>query len=685
MSFSQSHQQPNLDHSQLRPAYSPQNTLFPDAPLGAPTNLSSWSETVDDIGQIVPQADSVKRRAAVGTEHTKHRRTRSGCYTCRQRRVKCDEARPQCQRCLKGSRPCTYPEPRSKTKTGTSTKSDTARASTSIVEASDSEEEAEGDIDNKETSAATEGKKCAGKGPQSKSASRNPTRNKNSVTRRKTAHSHKQPVASIEPIEQDPGEGISPQTNVSCSQSPSHSGSQSSRHMEHMTSESSLSPEKISLHDANYFLHHILIEQALTYEPLLHAVIGFAAFHATLGNPNGKIQDFLGYYNRSVSLLLKSLTSGQKHTDATLLTILQLAAIEEYLGDWVNLLGHQKAACSMLTELYSIESIMDNELRRKILSWYTRFDLFAGFMSGYETILGREWAAVNEGYLAEQAIRHPESIDCRIEAAVASHRVIALDMVMLFSKLPRGAITLEEFKLENEKIAMRIQDWKTSLEPLLSDDRYLVESFEGAREREEDDIVDPYRPGGLYQGPLWTLNFLRMDFLGMDITHTYQTALMLQQSPPPGLVNMALEMCRLFEAIQYWPGSTPGAILSAQAGLGIAVIFLPKTDRHISWCRRKLAAVESQGYTYPPTMRGKLANLWGIPQLRHWWLPNEEGYPPIIRSIRAFIEERTQKSGNQPKAEDVRTMKGLFEKLNIDDSPDDSAGNSIHRTEQKRF
>ncbi|KAL8810247.1 MAG: hypothetical protein Q9200_002723 [Gallowayella weberi] len=606
MSFSQSHQQPNLDHSQLRPAYSPQNTLFPDAPLGAPTNLSSWSETVDDIGQIVPQADSVKRRAA----------------------------------------------------TGTSTKSDTARASTSIVEASDSEEEAEGDIDNKETSAATEGKKCAGKGPQSKSASRNPTRNKNSVTRRKTAHSHKQPVASIEPIEQDPGEGISPQTNVSCSQSPSHSGSQSSRHMEHMTSESSLSPEKISLchlpsmqrfyleylrsnvtyhhyffrHDANYFLHHILIEQALTYEPLLHAVIGFAAFHATLGNPNGKIQDFLGYYNRSVSLLLKSLTSGQKHTDATLLTILQLAAIEEYLGDWVNLLGHQKAACSMLTELYSIESIMDNELRRKILSWYTRFDLFAGFMSGYETILGREWAAVNEGYLAEQAIRHPESIDCRIEAAVASHRVIALDMVMLFSKLPRGAITLEEFKLENEKIAMRIQDWKTSLEPLLSDDRYLVESFEGAREREEDDIVDPYRPGGLYQGPLWTLNFLRMDFLGMDITHTYQTALMLQQSPPPGLVNMALEM-----------------------------------------------------YTYPPTMRGKLANLWGIPQLRHWWLPNEEGYPPIIRSIRAFIEERTQKSGNQPKAEDVRTMKGLFEKLNIDDSPDDSAGNSIHRTEQKRF
>lgn len=80
--------------------------------------------------------------------------------------------------------------------------------------------------------------------------------------------------------------------------------------------------------DANYFLHNILIEYALSYEPLLYAVIGFAAFHATLKKSDGKIQDFLGYYNHSVSLLRKSLASGQSHTDATLLTILQLASFE---------------------------------------------------------------------------------------------------------------------------------------------------------------------------------------------------------------------------------------------------------------------------------------------------------------------------------------------------------------------
>jgi hypothetical protein len=37
----------------------------------------------------------VRRRALPG-EQVKHRRTRSGCFTCRQRRVKCDEAHPTC-------------------------------------------------------------------------------------------------------------------------------------------------------------------------------------------------------------------------------------------------------------------------------------------------------------------------------------------------------------------------------------------------------------------------------------------------------------------------------------------------------------------------------------------------------------------------------------------------------------
>ena len=76
------------------------------------------------------------------------------------------------------------------------------------------------------------------------------------------------------------------------------------------------------------FLRTTLLEVAVRFEPLLYAVVGFAAYHHTLTKTNGKLHDFLDYYNKSVSLLRLSLKKNEKHTIATLLTILQLATIE---------------------------------------------------------------------------------------------------------------------------------------------------------------------------------------------------------------------------------------------------------------------------------------------------------------------------------------------------------------------
>ena len=80
--------------------------------------------------------------------------------------------------------------------------------------------------------------------------------------------------------------------------------------------------------NAENFLHILLIEQAMQYEPLLYAITGFAAYHMTVRRPAGRVQDFLGYYDRAVSSLRKSLAGGQPHTTGTLLTILQLATFE---------------------------------------------------------------------------------------------------------------------------------------------------------------------------------------------------------------------------------------------------------------------------------------------------------------------------------------------------------------------
>jgi hypothetical protein len=67
---------------------------------------------------------------------------------------------------------------------------------------------------------------------------------------------------------------------------------------------------------------------AIKHEPLRYAVVGYAAYYHTLAKSDGRISNFLQYYNESVSRLRVSITKHKKQSLATFLTILQLASIE---------------------------------------------------------------------------------------------------------------------------------------------------------------------------------------------------------------------------------------------------------------------------------------------------------------------------------------------------------------------
>lgn len=264
------------------------------------------------------------------------------------------------------------------------------------------------------------------------------------------------------------------------------------------------------------------------------------------------------------------------------------------------MVGHQKAAHRMLLELYSPGTIMEDELQRKILSWYSRFDLTAGLISGYETVLGRDWFCAREEYYRHQSEDHPHDIDYKIETAIARHCLNAMDMALLFARLSRKALSVEEFKIENGELSMRISTWEQHLYILFDEVRCQVETFEIKRRPGSKDVVDPHMPGGIFSEGLCSLNLLLMDWYGLDLMHRYQTALILQQSQPPKLPLIAWELCRMFEAIDCWPEAPPGVVLSTQASLSMAALFLPRDGRNIMWCRQKLARIESLGYVTIP-------------------------------------------------------------------------------------
>ena len=60
-----------------------------------------------------------------------------------------------------------------------------------------------------------------------------------------------------------------------------------------------------------------------------------------------------------------------------------------------------------------------------------------------------------------------------------------------------------------------------------------------------------------------------------------------------------------------------------------------------------------------------MAKLWGLPEVNDSWLPDEEAYPPIIRSIHYSMENCLPLAEGQSRSEDQRNIKGIFSKLSL--------------------
>ncbi|EAW13951.1 Zn(II)2Cys6 transcription factor [Aspergillus clavatus NRRL 1] len=638
------------------------------------------------------------------SDQKKHKRTRSGCFTCRSRRIKCDETRPICERCRKGNRDCVYPSP---TATGTSSKAGTRsgskpRAHRPPSQGSDSSSHLELDDIHTLEPIVDEGEAedgSVGSGPLlSPSSSSVPPGTKPGVAKKRSVQSlwrrrTKQPAG--EPSLPHADGSSSPSTEAS---SRFESMSARSASVGLFGSESlgppgaSHLPDDIRFYLAfhqdhmsyrHYFLkstfdrffRQSIIQAALQYEPLLYAVVGFAAYHHSVQTSTGKLYIFLQYYDKALKLLRKSLASGEPHCEPMLITVLALTTFEEFIGDWVNLIDHHQAAHALVRELLTPESIKTNELHSDLFCWHARFDIVAGLLAGNETVLSREWYMAKEEYDAQQAALFPEDPQKQIALASSINRRFGLEMASLYAKLSRGLIPIEDFTVQNEQLAELLERMKLILE-LFNDSEYVVTNFPNKEPLTDDDIVDLYVPGSLHTGPLWEINFAWLDYLAAKAMFKYQSLLAIQQSSMAELESLAMEQCRRIETIARWPEKESGYMFAFKNSVGMASMFLPRDNRHVMWAREKFAKMEQNGYITPPKFRAGLAVLWHLPEINHWWLPDDSGYPEIIREVRAMTEERTVHARDDFR-ENVRNMRTMFWKLNFDDTESETSLASI--------
>ena len=260
----------------------------------------------------------------------------------------------------------------------------------------------------------------------------------------------------------------------------------------------------------------------------------------------------------------------------------------------MNLIDHHQAAHALVRELMTPESINLNELHTYIFIWYARFDVSAGLLGGNETVLSRDWYISKEEYDAEQATLYPDDVQKQLAYAMSIIRRSGLDMASLYAKLSRGLISIDEFVVQNDDLSRTMDRVKDILQSYEGSE-YSITFYPNQIPLTDDDVVNPYVPGGLYQGPLWGVNFTWMDYLGTVTMFKYQSSLVLGYPPMAEMESLAMEQCRLAEAVERWPQKENGYIISFKNSIALSALFLPKDEKHTMWCRRKLAMMEQNG------------------------------------------------------------------------------------------
>ncbi|KAF2672585.1 hypothetical protein BT63DRAFT_131299 [Microthyrium microscopicum] len=651
----------------------------------APDSFNLGFDFDDSNRTMIPAQGGSRTRRRVGTagEHVKFRRTRSGCYTCRNRRVKCDEGRPTCERCKKGNRECVYPE--------VSTTSKPRRGSSKDKTANDegsSAESAEDDLDEETILLSS----------ISGSSEPNFPITSPELSELSTpilTHSTNSREQSSELMQDEQMTPIMSRANSMTARPRSLSTDALSKYSEDIQFYMRYAKTNMTAYHWNYapdgsdFLQTALLEAALRYEPLLYAVTCFSAYHHSLSQKDGHIGQFLGYHSRSVFALSQALAKGQKRTIATLLTILQLATIEESLGDWVNLMSHQKAACSILTELYTPKSIMRHPMLRNILKWYMHFDQYVAMLSGTPAVISRDWLEAQHAFYVEEVEKSPNTIVILYEEAMSKTKLISFDIFQLFSQLNTGDLSEAEFQEKATKFERQLNRWREDMHPALLNPEHLVTDFSGAPPRDPDDIVDPYEPGLIYSGDLFPTNQFLLGVQGLKNVFDSRMAAVRGVPKPDGAAQkLAWDCAKVLDAVQHWPGSPKGAMLSFRAIFSLSAFLLPTGEKEIRWMRKKFAAIEAEGYIFPDSIKGRLEAQWGE-DLSAWWLPNDENLPPVVRGIREFISERSA-AHQDDKSANIRDMRGIFQTLNLSDqsSPEStdihSPGSSSNLRSDKR-
>lgn len=268
---------------------------------------------------------------------------------------------------------------------------------------------------------------------------------------------------------------------------------------------------------------------------------------------------------------------------------------KEYLGDWVNLMGHQKAAYEIIVKLFNPATIMHSAIGRMTLQWYVQYDVTIALLGAFPTALPDPWFTAAVRFYQEQIALHPADVKWKIDELNASMYIIQRDMAHLYSRISKQQIPENVAVLEHDAITRQLLEWKQSWDPSLVDSRFAVPEEALAGSAMPDDIVNVFTPGILFDNPLLSTTINTANWHGQMLLHKSQHPLSTPDSIRKELVSDAYIICQIIASLEAWPNTPPGVLPMMHPNLSMASYFLPRDARHIAWLGRRFAHVESLG------------------------------------------------------------------------------------------
>ncbi|EZF96889.1 hypothetical protein H113_02990 [Trichophyton rubrum MR1459] len=330
----------------------------------------------------------------------------------------------------------------------------------------------------------------------------------------------------------------------------------------------------------------------------------------------------------------------------------------------------------MILQMYSPDTILDDRFRIHIIHWNMRYDIMAGLMAGNATILGREWYILAEKQAYQEAADDPDSLSKQLFAFCASNKRCAVEIASLLANVSQSIISREEFLAESGMLTQTMREMIHKIGEF-NDPKYLVMDYPEKMPLGADDIVDPYVPGLVHTGPFSEVDLVKLELRSSLLMYNCQIDLITQTLEPAEMSKFALEQCQLVETINRLPTKDPMFPLMFHNVLGLICLYIPPDDRYRMWCRKRLAEIEQQGYIYPPAVRKRVADIWKVPEVADWWLPNGEGYPKLVREIREWTSERTTNPRDNFR-EAVRDIRSLFGRMTCSDDSSQASTPSAH-------